>query len=77
MEATISTPEPSGKKVCQHGIARIDISYGRREPDLGCTAHSWRIENGWIRYLGANRAAMDAKSPEAPGAGKTMGDVSE
>jgi len=33
-----------GKKVCQPGIARIDISHGRRKSHVGCAAPSCELK---------------------------------
>src|ERR1035441_8880058 len=50
--------------------AGSDLSYGGREPDVGSAAHPWRAEDAWFRYLGANRAALDAKRSEERRVGK-------
>jgi hypothetical protein len=57
----------------EQGTARDDFPNGYREPDLGRTANSWRVEDAWIRDLGANRTPMDAESAEKSRAGKAMG----
>ena len=35
LEVAFSTPDPSGKKVREQGIARTHLPNGPREPDLG------------------------------------------
>ena len=53
-DVDFSTPNPSGKKECQHGIAGDHLPHGIREQDMGCAAHSWRIEDARLRYLREN-----------------------
>jgi len=59
------------------GIARAHLQDGHRKPDLGRTAHSWRAEDAWLRYIRANRAALDEKSAQESRTGKAMGGLSE
>ena len=45
LDVALAASDPRGKKMRYQGIARVDLSHGRRESDLGCAAPSWRTEN--------------------------------
>ena len=61
LDMALAASEPRWKKMRQQRIARTYLPYGCRESDLGCAANSWRTEDARLRYLGENRAALDAE----------------
>ena len=77
LDMALAAPSSRGQKVRQQRGARTHLPHGRRESNLGLTAHSWRIENAGPRYFRANRTALDAKSSQKSRSGKAMGGLSK
>ena len=68
LEMAVAASWLCGQKVCERRIARTDLSHGCREPNLGCSAHTWRTDDARLRHLGKNGFKVDAKGAEEPGA---------
>src|SRR5271156_6329222 len=49
LDLALAAPGARGQEVHQRGTPRAHLPHGRREPDLGCAAHSWRTEDAWLR----------------------------
>src|SRR5208283_4023847 len=62
-------------EACQQRGSRLDLSYGRRESDLGSAAHSRRTSEAGFRALGKECLAMDSASPKRSRSGQAMADV--
>ena|ERR1700733_5405657 len=62
----------AGRKCVSSEFARTDLSHGCREPNLGCSAHTWRTDDARLRHLGKNGFKVDAKGAEEPGACETV-----
>ena len=54
------------QEISQQGTAWIDLPHGLRKSHLGNAAHSWRVEDARLRYLGAHSSTLDAKDAPEP-----------
>src|ERR1017187_9414906 len=77
LDMALAASPRCGQKMCEQGNAPTYLSHGRRKPDLGCAAHSWRADDARLRYLGEDSASLDAESTENPGAGEALGGIPE
>jgi hypothetical protein len=50
LEMAVSS-SPSWPPEGDAGSPRLNPPHEKREPELGCTSHSWRIASTWFRYL--------------------------
>ena len=58
------------------GGSRSHLPYGRRESNLGSTAHPRRTAHALFRYLGTNGLPLDETSTERSAAGQTLAGLS-
>src|ERR1035441_9630935 len=70
LEVDLATSHSCRQKMCEQGTVGTHLPHGGREPDVGCAAHPWRVEDARFRHLEANRAALDEAGPPEFGAGK-------
>jgi len=77
LEVDIPAADSRWEKMREQAIARTDLSHGRREPNLGRTAHSWGTKMLSFDIFRAHSFAVDEKGAQKFWSSNSMAGVSE